>query len=94
VTVLYCDAAINRVDTFTPEEFPVMLKPCGGGGTSFRPVIDWVLACGEEVECLVYLTDGYGDQSCIPEPAFPTVWLTTGSEDFDWGTIIKFEPEE
>jgi predicted metal-dependent peptidase len=93
VTVVYCDSAVNHVDYYEPDDFPVKLSPHGGGGTSFKPVIDWIDNCPDEVECLVYLTDGYGDQNNIPEPVFPTVWLTTGSESFNWGTVIKFEAE-
>jgi len=94
VTVLYCDMVINHVDVFEPEDYPAVLTPHGGGGTSFAPVMKWINeVCDEDVECLVYLTDGYGDQNNIEEPYCPTVWLTTGSDNFNWGTVIPFESE-
>jgi predicted metal-dependent peptidase len=93
VYVVYCDSAINHVEEFEPDDFPVKLTPHGGGGTSFAPVMEWVDQCEEDVECLVYLTDGYGDQNNIDEPALPTVWLTTANDNFNWGTVIKFESE-
>ena len=34
--------------------------------------------------------DGYGDQSTFSS-SHDTVWLTTGTTDFEWGTVIKFE---
>jgi predicted metal-dependent peptidase len=93
VYVVYCDAQVNHVDEYEPDDFPVKLTPHGGGGTSFAPVMEWVDQCEEDVECLVYLTDGYGDQNSIEEPKCSTIWLTTGSEDFKWGTVIPFESE-
>ena len=90
VYVVYCDAAVNKVVEYTPDDFPVQLSPCGGGGTSFRPVFDYVDDNGIDPEVVVYLTDGYGDQNNFTT-THETVWLTTVSEDFDWGTVIKFE---
>jgi len=93
VHVVYCDAAINNVVEYTPDDFPVTLRPHGGGGTSFKPVFDWVDQCGEEIECVIYLTDGYGDQDYIEQPSSDVVWLTTHNENFNWGTVIKFDSE-
>jgi predicted metal-dependent peptidase len=93
VHVVYCDASVNHVDEYEPDDFPVKLEPRGGGGTSFKPVFEWVDDYGEDVECIVYLTDGYGDQNYIDPPCVDTVWLTTNSTDFNWGTVVKFESE-
>lgn len=92
VHVIYCDARINKVDEYTPDDFPVRLTPHGGGGTSFKPVFDWVANHDSDVECVVYLTDGYGDQTTFTSDA-DTVWLTTGHTEFPWGTVVKFESE-
>jgi len=75
---------------YTPEDFPVTLKSTETGGTSFSPVFDYIDDNGIEPEVVVYLTDGYGDQNTFTT-AHETVWLTTHSENFDWGTVIKFE---
>lgn len=90
VHVIYCDAAINRVDEYTPDDLPITAKVIGGGGTSFRPVFDWADNYDGDIECIVYLTDGYGDQDSI-NTDIETVWLTTEYEQFKFGTIIKFE---
>lgn len=90
VHVVYCDAAVAGVDEYEPDDFPVTIKPKGYGGTAFAPVFDWVDANVDECECVIYLTDGYGDQNTFTTH-HDTYWLTTHSTDFDWGTVIKFE---
>ena len=90
VHVVYCDTAVQGVEEFTPDDFPVRINAKGGGGTSFKPVFDWITNNAIDPECVVYLTDGYGDQSTFTSD-IDTVWLTTGTTDFDWGHVIKFE---
>ena len=90
VHVVYCDARVQSVEEFTPDDFPVRINAKGGGGTSFEPVFDWITDNAIEPECVVYLTDGYGDQSSFTSD-IDTVWLTTGTTAFDWGHVIKFE---
>jgi len=90
VTVLYFDTAIADVEEFTADDMPISIQAKGGGGTSFKPVFDWIDLRDREPECVVFLTDGYGDQSTFSS-SHDTVWLTTGTTDFEWGTVIKFE---
>ena len=90
VTVIYCDDEVNHVDVFEPEDFPVRLSPYGGGGTSFDPVFDYIDEHKLDPEVVVYLTDGYGNQNDFTSK-HETVWLTTGSTDFAWGTVIEFD---
>ena len=93
VTVLYCDYAINGEVEYTPDELPITLKPVGGGGTSFKPVFNWIDNYAGEVECLIYFTDGWGDQDEIKNNTVDTVWVTTDRENFGFGDVIKFEGE-
>jgi predicted metal-dependent peptidase len=90
VHVIYCDYSINGTDEYTPDDLPITAKLVGGGGTSFKPVFEWADNYDGDIECIVYLTDGYGDQNEITTN-HETVWLTTGSENFQFGTVIKFE---
>ena len=90
VTVIYCDYNIAGTEEFTPDDFPVRIDAKGGGGTSFKPVFDWVDNYDADIECVIYLTDGYGDQDSITTD-HETVWLTTAFESFPFGTVIKFE---
>ena len=94
VTVIYCDSDIGGTQEYTPDDLPIALKPVGGGGTSFAPVFDWITKYAGEIECLIYFTDGWGDQDDLDEPAVDTVWLTTDREKFSFGEIIKFDMEE
>ena len=41
-------------------------------------------------EVVVYLTDGYGDQSNFTSK-HDTIWLTTECANFDWGTVVEFD---
>ena len=93
VTVIYCDYDIGGTQEYTPDELPIVLKPVGGGGTSFKPVFDWLLNYGGEIDCLIYFTDGWGDQNELDEPAVDTVWLTTDRDTFPFGEVIKFDKE-
>jgi predicted metal-dependent peptidase len=90
VHVIYCDYDIQRVDEYTPDDLPITAKAIGGGGTSFAPVFNWVDNYDGDIEVVVYLTDGYGDQDSISTNQ-ETVWLTTANEQFQFGTVIKFE---
>jgi predicted metal-dependent peptidase len=94
VTVIYCDYDIGGTQEYTPDDLPIVLEPVGGGGTSFKPVFDWLLNYQGEVECLIYFTDGWGDQDDLDEPAVDTVWLTTDREEFPFGEVITFDKEE
>jgi predicted metal-dependent peptidase len=94
VTVIYCDYDIGGTQEYTPDDLPIILKPVGGGGTSFKPVFKWLDSYAGEIECLIYFTDGWGDQDELDEPAVDTVWLTTDREEFPFGEVITFDKEE
>ena len=93
VVVIYCDAEVNHVDEYTNEDLPVKLTGYGGRGTAFEPVFDYVDANDIDPEVVIYLTDGYGDQHEFTS-AHETIWVTTHCEDFNWGTVIKYEGED
>ena len=70
--VIYCDACVNHVDRFGPED-ELKFKLHGGGGTDFRPPFKWLEENQIVPRAFAYLTDGYGP---FPEqePDFPTIW--------------------
>jgi predicted metal-dependent peptidase len=76
--VIYCDANVNKVVEFLPDD-EVKLEAVGGGGTDFRPPFKWLEKQGKVPKCLVYLTDGYGP---FPEeePEFPNLWCITNHD--------------
>lgn len=74
ITVIYCDAAIGRVDEYGPDDFDIDFKPVGGGGTRFAPVFQHVEREGIEPVAMVYLTDLYACDK--PEvPSYPVLWV-------------------
>jgi len=91
VTLLPCDTELcaGAPWIFEPwEEFtpPDAIK--GGGGTSFRPVFDWIERAGLRPDLLVYFTDAQGDFP--PEaPHYPVVWLVKGRSQIPWGQRIQ-----
>jgi len=94
IVVMWCDAAINRVDiaedagdlnTIRAKGAP------GGGGTSFIPVFDEIGTRGIEPDALVYLTDGYG---AFPahSPSFPVIWGSISPLDavkYPFGDVVE-----
>jgi predicted metal-dependent peptidase len=69
---------------------PASLK--GGGGTRFKPAFDWVAEHAQDVDVMVYLTDGYSnDLSEITCVDFPLLWLSTGApaNAFKAGEVIE-----
>lgn len=74
--LVWCDAAINRVDEcHDPMDLTTIRSKgaVGGGGTSFIPVFDWIAQEGLTPDALVYLTDGLGS---FPRksPEYPVIW--------------------
>ena len=91
ITFLPCDEALPQGApwVFEPwEEFKCPDSIQGGGGTSFRPVFEWLDANGFEPQSLVYFTDAEG---VYPEaaPNFPVIWLVKGKNKVPWGQRIQ-----
>jgi predicted metal-dependent peptidase len=87
--VIYCDAEVNHVDRFTPEDVPEF-KMHGGGGTDFRPPFAWLDEHGIEPVSFVYLTDMMGAFPSAPPP-FPTIWCATTKRVGPFGETVHIE---
>jgi predicted metal-dependent peptidase len=89
--VIDCDRVIQaeyHVNGF--ESCPLTAK--GGGGTDFRPVFnraDEMLAAGEHIAGVVYLTDLMGP---MPDSSdIPTLWLATSDRAASFGRTVRIE---
>lgn len=91
--VITCDAQVQDFMEFTEWDDAIRkVKWKGRGGTSFQPVFDEIAKRKIEPECLVFFTDGYGEQ--VKRPPYPVIWCITehgtdmeGRNDF--GVKIK-----
>jgi predicted metal-dependent peptidase len=88
ITVVYCDARVQHVDTFYRGDI-VTLTMHGGGGTDFRPVFDHVAAMDESPIAIVYLTDLEGTFPSGSE--VPTLWVATSSKVAPFGETVNIQ---
>jgi len=96
LTVLQCDASIQREETYSAEDptpTPEKVAIKGRGGTDFRPVFKWVSTQTDtSYPILIYATDGYGS---FPQdmPAYPCIWVLTPTalpdKKIPFGTIVR-----
>jgi predicted metal-dependent peptidase len=87
--VIYCDARVQHVDTYEPED-TIELAMHGGGGTDFCPPFEHIEEHGHKPKCLVYLTDMYG-RFPDNEPEFPVIWCATSDVLGPWGETTRIE---
>jgi len=91
VTLLTCDSKLNygcpwRFEAWDAFQFDVEIR--GGGGTSFRPVFDWVEEQDRAPDLLVYFTDAEGLFPDV-EPNFPVTWLVKGKAKVPFGVRVQ-----
>lgn len=95
LTVVWCDAAIQRVDEIEEacdlERIRYEGAP-GGGGTSVHPVFEWIGEHTETPEIFIGFTDGYVD---FPDtaPPYPCIWAMTTSKEAPFGEHVRINPE-
>lgn len=88
LTVIYCDAKINHVDVFGPNDV-LRFDMHGGGGTDFCPPFDYVSENDIKPACFIYLTDMYGRFPA--PPGYPVLWCATSSVVGPFGETIEIE---
>lgn len=88
--VIYCDAAVNHVDCFTPDDDLQFKMHGGGGGTDFRPPFAYVEEHQIAPKCLVYLTDMYGSFPASA-PDYDVMWISTSGVVGPFGETLPIE---
>ncbi len=91
VTLYACDEALDTRGPWRFEAWEAIVlpeRPRGGGGTSFRPVFEWIAEHHLRPDLLVYFTDAEG---AFPAqmPAYPVIWLVKGAAQVPWGERIQ-----
>lgn len=72
--VLYFDSAVTSTQALEEGNLD-NLTPQGGGGTDFKPVVEYIEKEIEDPQVLIYFTDGHCN-SFAHEPEFSVLWIT------------------
>ena len=92
VIVMYTDCDVARVEEYECGEEITELNARGGGGTSFRPVFEWIEEKQIEVDNLIYFSDMEVWEDCFPkeEPDYPVLWLSTRADyNVPFGELVR-----
>lgn len=91
IHLVYCDHAVASTQKLTVMDLPLSpdkFKPKGGGGTSFRPVFEYVDEHKLKPAALLYLTDMHGIFPNDP-PAYPVIWCATTEIKAPFGKTLE-----
>ena len=87
--IMYWDVGVQRhetIDLVTSEKLE-QTRPCGGGGTVFAPVLDYIEEQNITPAFMITMTDGYisewGEQ-----PQFPHIWVINSDVKPEYGIAI------
>lgn len=92
ITCITCDAEIQEVIKISKfQSFLDKLHFKGGGGTSHRPVFDYIKSkLNNQIELFIGLTDMYSDINSIKKPPYPVIWVSTSEvKTADFGVVIQ-----
>jgi hypothetical protein len=96
VHVVWCDAAVQRVDVCEDVSDIETIRhkgAKGGGGTSFVPVFQYIEENDLQPDALIYLTDGYGEFPS-EQPRYAVIWgnITKGYK-YPFGEVVDIPVE-
>lgn len=89
--VIDCDTRIQAEYEISDYE-PCPLTAKGGGGTKFQPVFDRaeeLIAMGEQIAGIVYLTDLWGPAP--DESEIATLWISTSNRPAPFGRVVEVD---
>ena len=92
LTILYCDAKIQHVQTWNQNDGDLVLEAKGGGGTDHAPVFEWVEEHASDAVAVICLTDLY---TSFPDeqPEIPVLWCVYNNPkpEAPWGEIVPVD---
>jgi len=92
VQVIWCDAAIRRVEEARSlDELLHIRNAPGGGGTSFHPPFQYLQRERIQPDTLVYLTDMMPQGGWPDEPQYPVIWCATTDIPAPWGESVRIK---
>lgn len=94
LTMIWCDAKLYDNSVVELDEGSDLrdLKPVGGGGTNYTPVLDWIAKNnrGEQPDLFIGFTDGFVSFPKGGHP-FPTIWASStkeGEVKYPFGQVV------
>ncbi len=92
----FFDAAVVPSVPFCNEDELKIIKPLGGGGTSFLAIFDYVKKMEKKPTSIIILTDGYAPfpKEEVAE-GIPVLWLINNKDVTPpWGKVARIKIEE
>jgi predicted metal-dependent peptidase len=81
ITLIDCDATIQNVQEFERGEI-VKFTNRGGGGTSFKPIWQWLNESQEQFAGVIYFTDLEPNDGFGEAPQIPVLWAAYGQQPY------------
>lgn len=91
LTVLWCDAEVSYIDEITDAADLAVIKARGaggGGGTDYKPVLDWIRDQGVVPDLFIGFTDGYVSYP-DREHEFATIWASSTDHKYPFGQVVR-----
>lgn len=89
IDVYYFDSRVSHEESYEPND-TLNIRPHGGGGTAFSPVIDRINSKSELPECCIFLTDlccrDFGNPS-----DYPVLWVSNEDSKAPWGEVVMMD---
>jgi len=97
ITMIWCDDEIHKIDEIEEASDLETIKHAGtqggGGGTSCKPVFDWIADHTEVPEVFIGFTDGYVDFPVQAPPIPVIVWAMTTKVIAPFGDTVPIKPD-
>jgi predicted metal-dependent peptidase len=88
--IIYCDCQIQHVTDWCSTSGPLQFEFKGGGGTSHRPVWEWIATnMSTPPRCAICISDGYTDFG--EDPGYPVLWILTEDVNTPFGKAVKID---